>query len=155
MTRICLLALLSFASPVSAQTLDSSFVALVASLRAELHGGGVRDTMVWVPRDSVSAHWLRLTASGTHDALLPVGDDRPQCPGNTDASGARFPQPVGYHFRVRILTHGADSATVQLEVGCSFSYLGRHPRGFLEFRIWDAAKAGDRWAARLVRMGVT
>jgi hypothetical protein len=155
MRRISLLAFLCFGSSLSAQTPDSSFIALVASLKSELRDAGVRDTMIWVPRDSESVHWLRLTTTGPHQAILPIANDRPQCPDNTDASGARFPQPVGYYFRARIQTHGTDSATVQLEVGCSFTQLGRRPRGFQGGRVWEAARSGGRWAALLVREWVT
>jgi hypothetical protein len=151
MVHIVLLSLISAAMALAPQTPDTSLATLLNQLRETgLHGGGWRDTLVWQPQDAGTAQLLRSTGVRAHDVILPVGTAPLTCPGSTDATGAQFAQTV----RARVRLHGVDSATVELVVGCDFTYRGT-VRTFSEGKLWEARKGPDGWDVALRRQWIT
>jgi hypothetical protein len=155
MVSLLVLAAVPAALALPAQVPDTSLAALVNHLRqTELRSGGWRDSLVWQPSDSVTASFLDATGVAAHDRVLPLGTTHVRCPGSTDAAGRPLAQPVGYAVRVQVRRHGADSATVEVAVGCDFLYQGQ-PRGFAQGKRWDAVKGADGWHVALRKEWIT
>jgi hypothetical protein len=144
------LTLFLLAAPLAAQSPDTALTSLITQLlQSEFRGGGWRDTLVWQPRDSVSSDLIRRLTLQQHDTVLAVGRDAVECPGSTNSAGVQLPQPTGYTLRARAIFRGLDSATVDLQVSCRFTYRG-DAHAFAQQAIWEVAKGRNGW--RVVRL---